>query len=71
MPTSRDNSDYEAGVTADMMLKDLKLAQDAAITSGANTPLGAEAAQIYGLFSGQGSGGLDFSGIVRFLRGKG
>jgi 3-hydroxyisobutyrate dehydrogenase len=71
VPTSPANRDYQAGFTADMMLKDLKLAQDAANASGANTPLGAEAAQIYGLFSGEGSGSVDFSGIVRFLRGKG
>jgi 3-hydroxyisobutyrate dehydrogenase len=71
VPTSPANRDYQAGFTADMMLKDLKLAQDAANASGANTPLGAGAAQIYGLFSGEGGGSLDFSGIVRFLRGKG
>lgn len=71
VPTSPANRDYQAGFTADMMLKDLKLAQDAANVSGANSPLGAEAAQIYGLFSGEGSGSVDFSGIVRFLRGKG
>lgn len=70
VPTSPANRDYQAGFTADMMLKDLKLAQDAANSSGANTPLGAEAAQIYGLFAGEGSGGLDFSGVVKFLRGK-
>ncbi|MCT8973031.1 3-hydroxyisobutyrate dehydrogenase [Microbaculum marinisediminis] len=70
VPTSPANRDYQAGFTADMMLKDLKLAQDAANSSGANTPLGAEAAQIYGLFAGEGNGGLDFSGVVKFLRGK-
>jgi 3-hydroxyisobutyrate dehydrogenase len=71
VPTSPANRDYQAGFTADMMLKDLKLAQDAANTSSANTPLGAEAAQIYGLFASEGNGGVDFSGIIRFLRGKG
>jgi 3-hydroxyisobutyrate dehydrogenase len=69
VPTSPANRDYQAGFTAAMMLKDLKLAQDAARTSGATTPLGAEAASIYGLYVGQGEGGRDFSGIVRFLRG--
>jgi len=71
VPTSPANRDYQAGFTADMMLKDLKLAQDAANSSGAVTPLGAEAAQIYSLFSGEGHGAVDFSGIIRFLRGKG
>jgi 3-hydroxyisobutyrate dehydrogenase len=52
------------------MLKDLRLAQEAALASGANTPLGAEAAQIYALFQSQGHGGKDFSGIIEFLRGR-
>jgi 3-hydroxyisobutyrate dehydrogenase len=69
VPTSPANRDYQAGFTAAMMLKDLKLAQDAARASDATTPLGAEAASIYGLYVGQGEGGRDFSGIVRFLRG--
>jgi 3-hydroxyisobutyrate dehydrogenase len=69
VPTSPANRDYQAGFTAAMMLKDLKLAQDAANASGATTPLGAEAASLYGLYVGQGEGGRDFSGIVRFLRG--
>ncbi len=71
VPTSPANRDYQAGFTAAMMLKDLKLAQEAANASGANTPLGAEASQIYSLFAGaaEGNGEIDFSGIVRFLRG--
>lgn len=70
VPSSPANRDYQAGFTAAMMLKDLKLAQDAARTAGVPTPLGAEAAAIYGLFVGQGEAARDFSGIVRFLRGK-
>jgi 3-hydroxyisobutyrate dehydrogenase len=69
VPTSPANRDYQAGFTAAMMLKDLKLAQDAARASGVTTPLGAEAAAIYGLYVGQGEAGRDFSGIIRFLRG--
>jgi 3-hydroxyisobutyrate dehydrogenase len=69
VPTSPANRDYEAGFTAAMMLKDLKLAQDAARSSGAATPLGAAAASLYGLYAGHGGGGMDFSGIIRFLRG--
>jgi 3-hydroxyisobutyrate dehydrogenase len=52
------------------MLKDLKLAQEAAQSAGAVTPLGAEATQLYALFNAQGHGGTDFSGIIRFLRGE-
>ena len=48
----------------------LKLAQEAANASGATTPLGAEAAQLYGLYAGAGEAESDFSGIIRFLRGK-
>jgi 3-hydroxyisobutyrate dehydrogenase len=70
VPGSPANRDYKPGFTAAMMLKDLKLAQEAANASGAATPLGAEAAQIYGLYAGAGEADSDFSGIIRFLRGK-
>ena len=70
MPTSPANRDYQAGFTAAMMLKDLKLAQEAAKTAGAKAPMGAGAAALYGLFVEQGNAGTDFSGIIRFLRGR-
>jgi len=70
VPTSPANRDYQAGFTAAMMLKDLRLAQEAARTSGATTPLGAEAAALFGLFVAHGHAGLDFSGIIRFLHGS-
>jgi 3-hydroxyisobutyrate dehydrogenase len=69
VPTSPANRDYQAGFTAAMMLKDLKLAQDAARSAGATTPLGAEAAALYGLYCGHGNATKDFSGVIRFLRG--
>ena len=69
VPASPANRDYQAGFTAAMMLKDLKLAQDAASSSGASTPLGAEAAQIYNLYAAGGNDGVDFSGIINMLRG--
>ena len=56
VPTSPANRDYKAGFTAAMMLKDLKLAQDAAKAAGANTPLGADAAKIYAQFVEAGRG---------------
>jgi len=62
------NRDYAPGFTAAMMLKDLRLAQQAAGASAAATPLGAAAANLYQLFVDDGSGGLDFSGIYRFIR---
>jgi 3-hydroxyisobutyrate dehydrogenase len=69
VPTSPANRDYQAGFTAAMMLKDLKLAQDAAKAAGAAAPLGADAAKIYGQYVEGGEGGRDFSGIIRFVRG--
>jgi 3-hydroxyisobutyrate dehydrogenase len=71
VPASPANSGYRPGFAAALMLKDLKLAQEAALASGASTPLGAEAAQLYGLFAGAGHAGDDFSGIINFLRGAG
>jgi 3-hydroxyisobutyrate dehydrogenase len=70
VPTAPSNRDYQGGFAAGLMLKDLKLAQAAAQSAGATTPLGAEAAQLYSLFSAKGHGGLDFSGIIRMLRGE-
>jgi len=69
--TSPANRDYKPGFAAALMLKDLKLSQEAAAAAGAVTPLGAEAAQLYALYAAQGGGDNDFSGIIRFLRGDG
>jgi len=71
VPTSPANSGYKPGFAANLMLKDLKLAQEAAQASGASTPLGALAAQLYGLYAAWGEGGSDFSGIIHLIRGKG
>ena len=70
VPTSPANRDYQPGFTVDMMLKDLKLAQQAAQASGAATPLGAEAASLYQLLAQSGAGGKDFSAIFPWLAGK-
>ena len=69
VPASPANRDYAPGFAAALMLKDLKLSQEAAQAAGAVTPLGAEATQLYALFNAQGNSGADFSGIIRFLRG--
>jgi 3-hydroxyisobutyrate dehydrogenase len=68
VPTSPANRDYKAGFTAAMMLKDLELAQAAARATRATTPLGAGAAAVYERFVDSGDGGVDFSGIIRYLR---
>ncbi|HEX4112838.1 MAG TPA: 3-hydroxyisobutyrate dehydrogenase [Stellaceae bacterium] len=70
VPTSPANRDYAAGFTADMMLKDLRLSQDAAATAHAATALGAHAAQLYEMFAGSGQGAKDFSGIIEMIRKK-
>jgi len=69
VPASPANRNYQPGFAASLMLKDLRLAQEAALAAGAVTPLGAEAAQIYALFDAMGQSGQDFSGIINFLRG--
>jgi 3-hydroxyisobutyrate dehydrogenase len=69
VPTSPANHDYQPGFSAAMMLKDLKLAQDAARLSRAVAPLGAGATAVYQRFVEEGGAAVDFSGIIRFLRG--
>ncbi len=70
VPASPANNDYKPGFAAALMLKDLRLSQEAALSTGASTPLGAEAAQLYALFEKQGNGGRDFSAIIEMLRGR-
>lgn len=70
VPTSPANRNYQAGFTCAMMLKDLRLAQEAANAARIATPLGAEAAQLYALMAGQGNAELDFSGIFKFLQAQ-
>jgi 3-hydroxyisobutyrate dehydrogenase len=69
VPSAPSNRDYQAGFTAAMMLKDLKLAQEAARAGGAATRLGAEATAIYDRYVGGGNAAKDFSGIIGLVRG--
>jgi 3-hydroxyisobutyrate dehydrogenase len=69
VPAAPSNRDYEGGFAAAMMLKDLKLAQDAAESTGAPTPLGGAAEALYGELVRGGHGGKDFSVILQMLRG--
>jgi 3-hydroxyisobutyrate dehydrogenase len=68
VPASPANRDYAPGFTAAMMLKDLRLAQQAAGATATATPLGATAASLYQMFVDGGAGVLDFSGIYRLIR---
>jgi 3-hydroxyisobutyrate dehydrogenase len=66
-PDTPADHDYEGGFAAALMLKDLKLAMDAAQAAGAYTPLGSEAEQLYQRFVNLGGGTKDFSGIIKML----
>ncbi len=68
VPTSPANRDYKPGFTAAMMLKDLRLAGEAAAQARSSSPLGAQAAQVYQLMENAGLGGMDFSGVIKLLR---
>ena len=69
VPASPANNGYRPGFAAALMVKDLTLAQDAAKASGAATPLGKHAQEIYKAFDAAGNGGVDFSGIIQHVRG--
>ncbi len=69
VPTSPANRAYAPGFSTALMLKDLKLAQAAAASAGAATPMGAQAEGLYALFDRLGHGGKDFSAILHLVRG--
>jgi 3-hydroxyisobutyrate dehydrogenase len=66
-PDTPADHDYEGGFAAGLMLKDLKLAMDAAQTAGAYTPMGGEAEELYQRFVNLGGGSKDFSGIIKMI----
>ncbi len=66
-PTSPADNDYKPGFAAALMLKDLTLAQQAAAETGAATPLGRHAEQLYRTFNEEGGAAQDFSAIIRYL----
>jgi 3-hydroxyisobutyrate dehydrogenase len=70
VPAAPSNRGYEGGFATAMMLKDLKLAQEAAAKAGAAAPLGATAEGLYALFDRLGGGAKDFSAILEMLRGR-
>jgi 3-hydroxyisobutyrate dehydrogenase len=69
VPASPANRDYQAGFQAALMLKDLRLAMEAARGVGAATPMGAQAEALYALFAKAADPATDFSGIIRMLDG--
>lgn len=71
VPASPANNDYHPGFAAALMLKDLRLSQDAAEAVQLATPMGANAATLYEKFVSAGHAGQDFSAIIEMLRGQG
>ena len=67
VPASRD---YSGGFGTDLMLKDLGLAEEAALASASAIPLGGLARNLYAAHSASGAGALDFSSIIRLLQKK-
>ena len=70
VPTTPANRDYAPGFTTALMVKDLRLAQDAASNAGAPTPLGAHATRLFEAMLEAGEGARDFSVVARWLGGK-
>jgi 3-hydroxyisobutyrate dehydrogenase len=66
-PQSPADKDYQGGFATALMLKDLKLAMEAAQSVGADVPMGVRAAERYQAFADAGQGGLDFSAIIKSL----
>ena len=68
--TAPASKGYAGGFGADLMLKDLGLATEAAKAAKVPVVLGAAAQQLYQTFSTQGNGHLDFSAIIKFFSTK-
>lgn len=62
------NNQYRPGFTSAMMLKDLKLSQDAAKTAGIATELAAKATALYQRFVDSDHAALDFSAIINMIK---
>jgi len=71
VPTSPANNDFKPGFMTQLMAKDLMLSQEAALSAGASTPMGAEATHLMRLHMSQGDvAEKDFSSIIEFIRGR-
>ena len=70
VPAAPSNRDYQPGFAAGMMLKDMRLAQEAAHKAKAATPLGAQAEALYALMEAAGKDDLDFSGVMKLVNGS-
>ena len=70
VPSSPANNNYEPGFASSLMLKDLRLSQEAARMTSSSTPLGANATSIYEEIEKLGYDGIDFSGVIKLLQNK-
>jgi 3-hydroxyisobutyrate dehydrogenase len=66
-PETPADREYEGGFAAALMLKDLKLAMEAAQEAGAYTPMGGEAEELFQRFVDLGGGGKDFSALIKMI----
>ena len=66
-PDTAADRDYEGGFATALMLKDLKLAMEAAKEAGAYTPMGGEAEELYQRFADRGGAGKDFSALIKMI----
>ena len=70
VPSSPANNDYKPGFSSALMLKDLRLSQEAASMTTSSTPLGANATSIYEEIENLGQANIDFSGVIKLLQNK-
>ncbi len=66
-PETPADRDYEGGFAAALMLKDLRLAMEAAQSVDAYTPMGSHAEELYARFNDLGGAGKDFSAIIKMI----
>jgi 3-hydroxyisobutyrate dehydrogenase len=66
-PETPADRDYEGGFAAALMLKDLRLAMEAAESVDAYTPMGSAAEELYARFADLGGAGKDFSAIIKMI----
>jgi 3-hydroxyisobutyrate dehydrogenase len=69
-PKTPADNDYQGGFAAALMLKDLKLALEAATQAGVDVEMGEEAEELYEEFVEKGGGNRDFSGIIKMIDGS-
>ena len=66
-PETPADRNYDGGFAAALMLKDLKLAMEAAKAAGAYTPMGGEAEELYQRFVDRGGAHKDFSALIKMI----